>query len=188
MMLIFCIRYRRRSTASRAGRVEKTWHFEVGWTTATLGLFLILFVYGATMYIWLFNPPPADEEIYVVGKRWMWKIEHLGGQREIDELHAPVGRPIRLIMASQDVIHSFFVPAFRVKHDVVPGRYQSLWFEAQKTGVFQLLCAEFCGTDHSRMSGSIIVMESQDYESWLSRQDVTGTLAAEGAGRAASAM
>jgi cytochrome c oxidase subunit II len=111
----------------------------------------------------------------------MWKAQHPGGQREINELHAPVDRPIRLIMASQDVIHSFFVPAFRVKHDVVPGRYQTMWFKAEKAGVFALLCAEFCGTDHSRMSGRIIVMEPADYESWLSRQDVGDTLAGEGA-------
>src|SRR5947199_6714447 len=111
----------------------------------------------------------------------MWKVQHPGGQREINELHIPVHRSVRLIMATQDGIHSFFVPAFRVKHDVVPGRYQNLSFRAQKTGIYQLLCAEFCGTDHSRMSGRIVVMEPAEYESWLARFDVGGTLAAEGA-------
>src|SRR5207248_93565 len=117
----------------------------------------------------------------VVAKQWMWKVQHPGGQREINELHVPVGRSVRLIMASEDVIHSFFMPALRVKRDVVPGRYQNLWFRAEKTGVFQLLCAEFCGTDHSRMTGRIVVMTAADYESWLSRQDVNDTLASEGA-------
>ncbi len=109
------------STASRAGRVEKTWHWEIGWTTATLVGFLVLFVWGASIYIWLYKSPPGDIEIYVVGKQWMWKMQHPGGQREIDALHVPVDKTIRLVLASQDVIHSFFIPAFRIKHDVVPG-------------------------------------------------------------------
>ena len=125
MMLTFCVRYRAGSTASRANLVKKTWHWEIGWTTATLVLFLVLFVWGASVYIWLYKSPPGDIEIYVVGKQWMWKIEHPGGQREIDALHVPVDKTIRLVMASQDVIHSFFVPAFRIKHDVVPGHLRN---------------------------------------------------------------
>jgi cytochrome c oxidase subunit 2 len=144
-------------------------------------VFLGLFAWGASLYLQAYGDPEGAMPIYVVAKQWMWKVQHPGGQREINELHVPVGRSIRLIMASQDVIHSFFLPAFRIKHDVVPGRYQTLFFQAENAGVFQLLCAEFCGTDHSRMIGRIIVMKPEDYETWLSRQDVTGRLASEGA-------
>ena len=181
LLLTFAVRYRAGSSADRGDRIRKSWYWEIGWTTATTIVFLFLFAWSAVLYLNLFDAPGAALPIYVVAKQWMWQAQHPGGQREINELHIPVHRPIRLIMASQDVIHSFFVPAFRVKHDVVPGRYQALWFEPSRTGVFQLLCAEFCGTDHSRMSGRIIVLEESDYEQWLTRQDVTGSLAAEGA-------
>ncbi len=181
MMLTFCVRYRRASTASRSNLVAKTWHFEVGWTSATLGVFLILFVWGAGIYIWLFKPPPADEEVYVVGKQWMWKIEHPGGQREIDALHVPVDKTIRLVMASEDVIHSFFVPAFRIKHDVVPGTLETIWFKANKTGVFRFECTQFCGLQHATMQGEIVVMTGADYARWLTSQGVHESLAEQGA-------
>ncbi len=181
MMLTFCIRYRRGSAASRAGLVEKTWHFEVGWTAATLGAFLVLFVWGAVVYIWLFKGPRPDEEVYVVGKQWMWKVEHPGGQREIDALHVPVDKTIRLIMASEDVIHSFFVPAFRIKHDVVPGMLNTVWFKATKPGVFRLECTQFCGLQHATMQGEVVVMSAPDYARWLSEQGVHESLAEQGA-------
>jgi cytochrome c oxidase subunit 2 len=181
LLLTFSIRYRMGSRADRGDRIKKSWHWEVSWTTATLLGFLGLFVWGASLYLTVYGAAPGALPIYVIGKQWMWKAQHPGGQREINEVHVPAHRSVRLIMASQDVIHSFFVPAFRVKHDVVPGRYQELWFEAEKEGVFQLMCAEFCGTDHSRMTGRIVVMAPADYEAWLGRQDVTGTLASEGA-------
>jgi cytochrome c oxidase subunit II len=180
MLLMFSIRYRRGSEASRANLVEKTWHFELGWTTATLGLFLILFVYGAQIYIWLFNPPPADEEIYVVGKRWMWKAEHAGGQREIDALHVPIDKTIRVVLASEDVIHSFFVPAFRIKHDVVPGTLETIWFKANKTGTFRLACTQYCGLQHATMAGEVVVMSGPDYARWLGEQGVHESLAQQG--------
>jgi cytochrome c oxidase subunit 2 len=180
MLLMFSVRYRRGSTASRSNLVEKTWHFEVGWTTATLGVFLILFVYGAHMYIWLFNPPPADEEVYVVGKRWMWKAEHPGGQREIDALHVPIDKTIRVVLASEDVIHSFFVPAFRIKHDVVPGTLETIWFKPNKTGTFRLACTQFCGLQHATMAGEVVVMSGPDYARWLSDQGVHESLAEQG--------
>jgi cytochrome c oxidase subunit 2 len=181
MMLTFCIRYREGGSASRADRVRKTWHFEIAWTVATLGVFLILFVWGARTYIWLYRPPPADEEVYIVGKQWMWKVEHAGGQREIDALHVPVDKSIRLVMASEDVIHSFFVPAFRIKHDVVPGTLETLWFKANKTGVFRLECTQFCGLQHATMSGEIDVMTGPDYAKWLTSQGAGKTLAQQGA-------
>ncbi|PWT82394.1 MAG: cytochrome c oxidase subunit II [Blastocatellia bacterium] len=182
LLLGFAVRYRVGSNADRGHRIRKSWHWEVGWTTGTFVGFILLFIWGASLYLQIYGAGPSGMlPIYIVAKQWMWKAQHPGGQREINELHVPVRRPVRLIMASQDAIHSFFVPAFRVKHDVVPGRYQDLWFQAEKVGVFQLLCAEFCGTDHSRMTGRIVVLEPTAYEEWLARQDVTGTLASEGA-------
>lgn len=181
MMLRFCIRYRRGSSASRANRVEKTWHFEIAWTVATLGVFLILFVWGAQIYLWLFQPPRADQEVYIVGKQWMWKVEHPGGQREIDALHVPVNKVIKLVMASEDVIHSFFVPAFRIKHDVVPGTLETIWFKANKLGVFRLECAQFCGLQHATMTGKIVVMTGPGYARWLESQGVHQSLAEQGA-------
>jgi cytochrome c oxidase subunit 2 len=142
---------------------------------------MFLFAWGAKLFLEIYSTANDSLPIYVVAKQWMWKVQHPGGQREINELHAPLGRPVRLIMASQDVIHSFFLPAFRIKRDVVPGRYQDMTFEARKAGTFHLFCAEYCGTDHSRMTGRIVVLEPADYEAWLARQDVDGTLAAQGA-------
>jgi cytochrome c oxidase subunit II len=180
MMTTFCLRYYRGSSATRAGRVEKTWHFEIGWSVATAVLFFIAFVWGALVYIWLYQTPPGDIEIYVVAKQWMWKFEHPGGQREIDTLHVPVGKTIRLVMASQDVIHSLFIPAFRIKHDVVPGTYETMWFKADKPGTYQLECSEFCGTQHAHMRGEVIVMTAADYARWLTEQGTHETLAEEG--------
>lgn len=180
MMLTFCGRYRRGSSASRADLVQKTWHFEIAWTVATLAAFLVLFVWGAQIYIWLFEPPPADEEDYVVAKQWMWKIEHPGGQREIDALHVPVNKTIRLVMASEDVIHSFFVPAFRIKHDVVPGTLETIWFKADKTGVFRLECTQYCGLQHATMTGEVDVLTGAEYARWLTGQGVHNSLAEQG--------
>jgi cytochrome c oxidase subunit 2 len=180
MMLMFCIRYRKGSAASRADRVQKTWHFEIGWTTATLIAFLALFVWGASIYIWLYQPPTADEEVYVVGKQWMWKVQHPGGQREIDALHVPVDKTIRVVMASEDVIHSFFIPAFRIKRDVVPGTLQTIWFKADKTGVFKLECTQFCGLQHATMKGEVDVLSGPEYARWLTQQGVHETLAQQG--------
>jgi cytochrome c oxidase subunit 2 len=181
LLLGFAIHYRAGNGVERGDRVQKSWRWEIGWSLATLVVFLGLFVWGTSLFLDLYRPPQNAIPIFVVAKQWMWKAQHEGGQREINELHVPVNRPARLTMASQDVIHSFFIPAFRLKHDVVPGRYQDLWFEPSRTGVFQLLCSEFCGTDHSRMTGRVVVLEGAEFERWLGRQDVTGTLATEGA-------
>jgi cytochrome c oxidase subunit 2 len=181
MLLRFAIHYRAgNADADRDHRIKKSWHWEVSWTIATLVAFLALFVWAAQLYLNLQAAPKNALPIYVVGKQWMWKVQHLGGQREINELHIPLGPAVRLIMASQDVIHSFFIPAFRIKHDVVPGTTETLWFRPRRAGVFHLFCAEYCGTDHSRMTGRIVVMEQPAFEQWLARQDVTGTLASGG--------
>ena len=176
----FGIRYRRGSAASRIERGEKSWRWEIGWTAGSLIAFLALFVWGASVYIWLFNSPPGDIEIYVVGKQWMWKVEHPGGQSEINALHVPVGKTIRLVLASQDVIHSFFVPAFRIKHDVVPGTLETAWFRAEKTGTYRLECTQLCGVGHAVMTGAVIVLDAQAYAAWLEAQRAPRSLARQG--------
>jgi cytochrome c oxidase subunit 2 len=181
LLLTFAIRYRANSDADRDHRVKKSWHWEVGWTAVTMVGFLALFAWGAHLYFEPYDSRGESLTIYVVGKQWMWKVQHVGGQREINELHIPVMQPIQLIMASQDVIHSFFMPAFRIKRDVVPGRFATLSFEAERTGTYHLFCAEFCGTDHSGMTGKIVVLAKAEYESWLTKQSASGTLASEGA-------
>src|ERR1700758_4098860 len=172
LMFSFCLVYRRGSNASRASLIEKTWEWEIGWTTATLVLFLVPFVSGAVIYIWLYDPPPGELQIYVVGKQWMWKLEHPGGQREIDALHVPVNTTVRLVLASQDVIHSFFIPAFRIKHDVVPGTLETVWFKAPKTGTYKIECTQLCGVQHANMTGEVTVMEPAAYARWLREQGV----------------
>ena len=139
-----------------------------------------MFTWGASIFFKESRPPDDSMQIYVVGKQWMWKLQHMEGQREINELHIPVGRPVRLTMTSEDVIHSFFVPAFRTKQDVVPGRYSTTWFTATKPGKYHLFCAEYCGTNHSRMIGWVYAMEPQEYEAWLSGGRAFGSLAENG--------
>ena len=180
LMLFFANKYRHGSNADRSGTTKKTWRFEVSWTVATLLIFVGLAVWGADIYLHLYNPPANAVQIFVVGKQWMWKAQHPGGQREINALHVPVGQPIRLVLASQDVIHSFFIPALRIKQDVVPGRYETMWFRADKVGRYHLFCAEYCGTDHAHMGGWITVMEPRDFGRWLQAQGGQETLAAQG--------
>ena len=180
MMLTYCLRYRRGATTERRGWLHKTWYIEIGWTSATFIAFLVLFVWGVSIFFWLYKTPPGDVELYVVGKQWMWKVEHPGGQREIDALHVPVDKTIRLVLASEDVIHSFFVPAFRIKRDAVPGTTETVWFKANETGTYRLECSEFCGTEHSHMQGQIVVMSAVDYAKWLAQQGVRESLAQQG--------
>jgi cytochrome c oxidase subunit 2 len=179
MMIAFVVRYRRGGKVRRS-RPPKTWIWEIGWTGATLVAFLGLFAWGAEAYLYLYRPPRADLEIFIVGKQWMWKVEHPGGQREIDALHVPLGKTVRLVLASQDVIHSFYVPAFRVKRDVVPGTYEVMWFKPTRLGRFRIECTQYCGTDHSRMTGAVEVMRAADYASWLDRQGTHESMAQQG--------
>jgi cytochrome c oxidase subunit 2 len=180
LLLFFANKYRHGSNADRSGTTKKTWRFEVAWTAATLLMFVAMAVWGSTIYLRLYNPPADALQIFVVGKQWMWKAQHPGGQREINELHVPVGQDVRLVMASQDVIHSFYVPALRIKQDVVPGRYETMWFRADKVGRYHLFCAEYCGTDHAHMGGWLTVMNPRDFATWLQSQGGQETLAAQG--------
>jgi cytochrome c oxidase subunit II len=182
LIITLAIRYRRGSDAKR-GPLPKiiSRELEIGWTSATLFLFAFLFWWAASADLGSLAAPAGALEIHVVAKQWMWKTQQPNGAREINALHIPVDKPVRLVMTSQDVIHSFFVPAFRVKQDVVPGREAEIWFQATKTGVFSLLCAEYCGTDHSMMRGRIIVMRQEDYADWLAKQPEGDDLAHVGA-------
>ena len=164
----FAVRYHRRSEQEQPQQIEGNIPLEMLWTAIPLGIVLVVFVWGTGLFIKNARPPRASTEIFVVGKQWMWKLQHPEGVEEIDELHVPVNQPIKLTMTSEDVIHDFAVPAFRIKKDVVPGLYTTEWFEATRTGTFHLFCDQYCGTNHSLMKGQVIVMEPTDYERWLS--------------------
>jgi cytochrome c oxidase subunit 2 len=166
-LLTFAIKYRRRPGNLVARRVGGTVPIEIAWTLIPLGLAMVPFTWGAKLYLDLAKPPDDALEISVVARQWMWKVQHPDGQSEIDELHVPVGRPVKLTMISQDVIHSFFVPEFRVKADVLPGRYTTAWFEATRPGEYHLFCTEYCGTDHSRMIGRVVALPPAEFEAWL---------------------
>jgi cytochrome c oxidase subunit 2 len=180
LVTVFALKYRRRSADERPKAIHGSLVLEALWTVIPLGIAMVIFVWGAYLYFVISRPPAAAMEVYVVGKQWMWKLQHPTGQREINELHVPVNRPVRLTMTSEDVIHSFYVPAFRIKADVVPGRYTSAWFEATKTGEYHLFCAEYCGTSHAVMGGRIVVMEPVEYERWLTGGVSTESLPAAG--------
>jgi cytochrome c oxidase subunit 2 len=177
-LVYFAARFRSRPGV-RAEQIEGSTALEVTWSTIPFLIFMVIFAWGAVVYFKERTPPSDSTEVYVVAKQWMWKLEHAEGQREINELHVPVGRDVRMIMTSQDVIHSFFIPAFRIKQDVLPGRYTVAWFRATKPGTYHLFCAEYCGTQHSGMVGSIVVLEPAQYETWMNGGS-TGPLSATG--------
>jgi len=175
----FAIRYRRQSPDEIGTPIHGNLTLEAVWTFVPLCIVVVVFLWSAEIFFSMNRIPPQAMEIYVVGKRWMWKAQHLSGQREINELHVPVGVPVKLTLTSEDVIHSFYVPAFRIKKDAVPGRYATMWFQATKPGRYHLFCAEYCGTKHSGMIGWVEVMEPAAFQSWLTGGG-SGSLAAEG--------
>lgn len=168
--IVFLALYYRRSAVrdrTRSRPASKVWLLEFTWIAVPFVLAMIMFGWGAKLYFDLRTPPAEAIEITVVAKQWMWKVQHPQGRSEINELHVPIGRPVRLRMISEDVIHSFFIPEFRTKMDVLPERYTTLWFEATKAGQFHLYCAEYCGTDHADMSGRVTALEPAAYAEWL---------------------
>jgi cytochrome c oxidase subunit II len=179
IIVVFAIQYRRRKGVV-AEQIEGSTALEITWSIIPLGIFIMIFIWGAVIFFKERTPPRGATEVYVVAKQWMWKLEHEEGQREINELHVPVGRDVKLIMTSQDVIHSFYVPAFRIKQDVLPGRYTTTWFHPTKAGTYHLFCAEYCGSQHSGMIGQVVVLEPAQYQAWLSGGGATGTLASNG--------
>ncbi len=161
----FSIRYRQ-SNHPVAEQVEGSTLLEATWTIIPLALFLVVFVWGALLYFRIYTPPANSMNIYIVGKQWMWKAEHPGGQHEINALHVPTGRAVQLTMISQDVFHSFSIPDFRVKREVIPGRYSTVWFEATAPGTYHIFCTQYCGTNHSQMIGEVTVLTPEDYQKW----------------------
>lgn len=185
LMAVFLVRYRAGSRADRSNPIQKTWKYEITWSAALAIIWLGVFIWAAVVYFDR-NRPPEDAITYnVLGRQWMWEIHHPSGQRELNTLHVPVGETIRLVLTSEDVIHSFYVPAFRVKQDAVPGRYTTAWFTATDPGVYHLFCAEYCGVDHARMIGRVYVMRPHNYEQWLQqeREEAPTTQPLEDAGR-----
>jgi cytochrome c oxidase subunit II len=166
LIVVLAVRYRRRPGVE-AEQIEGSTVLEVTWSVVPFFIFLFIFAWGAVIYFQGRTPPRNATEVYVVAKQWMWKLQHQEGPREINQLHIPVGHDVKLIMTSQDVIHSFFIPAFRIKQDVLPGRYTTVWFHPVKAGTYHLFCSQYCGTSHSGMIGDIVVMEPVEYATWL---------------------
>ncbi|MCL6473557.1 MAG: cytochrome c oxidase subunit II [Firmicutes bacterium] len=187
LVVFFALKYRKGSNASRAGAKDTDLRLEIVWSLIPLSLGLFTFVWASKLYGEVYGPPPENAlEIFVIGKQWMWHMQHPNGIRENNQLHIPAGRPVKLTMISQDVIHSFYVPAFRIKRDVLPGTYSTVWFTPTKPGKYHLFCAEYCGTQHSRMVGTVYVLEPAEYERWLaSGGEMRVGEAASGAGTTA---
>jgi cytochrome c oxidase subunit 2 len=175
LIVVFTLKFKRREPDAVGANIHGSIILELTWTLIPLVLAMAMFAWGADLFFRLSRPPRDAMEITVVGKQWMWKIQHPDGTREINELHVPVGRPVRITLGSEDVIHNFSLPAFRVKMDAVPGKLTTLWFEATKVGTYHLFCAEYCGTNHSGMVGQVTVMTPEDYEAWLGGGRTSGT-------------
>lgn len=179
LIIAFSVRYRRRPGALPPAQMHGNIRLELFWTFTPLLIFFVIFVWGVMVYFDAYRAPDQATVVYGVGKQWMWKFQHPEGQREINELHMPVGKPIKLLLTSEDVIHSFFVPDFRVHMDVLPGRYTSVWIEPTVVGTYHLFCSQYCGTNHAGMIGTIHVMEQSDYQAWLDLH-AEGSLALQG--------
>ncbi|MEO8216008.1 MAG: cytochrome c oxidase subunit II [Acidobacteriota bacterium] len=178
-IIVLAFKYRRSAVGAYSPEVSAPFWLEYIWTTVPFFIFMGIFFWGAWVYFRAYRVPEDATDVYAVGKQWMWKFQHEGGQSEINDLHVPVGRPIRMIMASEDVIHSFFIPEFRIHRDVIPSRYSFVWFQATKAGKYHLFCSQYCGTDHSKMIGTVYAMEPEDYQNWLSG-GVKGSATEEG--------
>jgi cytochrome c oxidase subunit 2 len=179
LLLVFSVRYRREKNPV-ATQIEGSTLLEATWTIIPLAIFLVTFVWGALLYFRIYDPPANAMNIYIVGKQWMWKAEHPGGQHEINALHVPTGKPIQLTMISQDVFHSFSIPDFRIKREVIPGRYSTVWFEPTQVGTYHLFCTQYCGTQHAGMVGTVTVMTPGDYKKWLEQSNSGQSLAQNG--------
>jgi len=180
LIFIFCVRYREGSSAPRPKEKINSTPIEIAWMVIPLLIFLIVFAFAGREYAAIYSPPSGGTEIDIVGKQWMWNIQHADGTSEKNELHVPLNENIIITLTSQDVVHSFYVPAFRLKHDAVPGTYARFWFRAVKTGSFPIFCAQYCGMNHSQMIGRIIVMQPHDYADWQARERPAQDLAAQG--------
>jgi cytochrome c oxidase subunit II len=169
LVVYFAIKYRAGNKVDRSRPMYENLRLELTWTIIPLILGLVMFFYGARLFIEMRNPPQDSQEVFVIGKQWMWHVQHSNGVRENNTLTVPLGKPVKLTMISQDVLHAFYIPAFRVQMHVVPGRYTQMWFIPTKTGEFHLFCGMYCGTQHSEMGGKVVVLEPTEYAKWLER-------------------
>jgi cytochrome c oxidase subunit II len=181
LVVVFAIKFHRKHDKEVGVAIHGSLALELLWTFIPLGITMVMFVWGAQVFFHMTRPPKGAMEIFIVGKQWMWKAQHMDGAAEINELHVPIGRPVKLTMGSEDVIHSFFIPDFRVKADVVPGRFNTMWFTASKPGKYHIFCTQYCGTKHSAMIGTVTAMEPAAFQAWLSGGAGGGTMAENGA-------
>ncbi len=179
-VVVFGIKYRRKHAEEIGAHIEGSLPLELTWSIIPTIISMVMFWWGATLFYQMRVPPAEGLQIYAVGKQWMWKFQHTGGQREINELHVPLGRPIKILVTSEDVLHDLYFPSFRTKIDAIPGRYMPMWFTATKPGRYHIFCAEYCGTKHSGMIGTVIVMQPQEYQAWLTGGTSEGTMAERG--------
>lgn len=186
-IIFLALRYREGANVDRTNPMVDNTRLELTWSVVPFIMAMGVFAWATIVYVQMRTPPPDAIEVYVIGKQWMWHAQHPSGKSEINNLHVPIDTPVKVILTSQDVIHSFFVPAFRVKQDAVPGRYTYLWFEATTPGEYHLFCAEYCGTDHSVMGGTVTAMEPIDYEDWLRTPSNGAITAAPSGGGVAAA-
>jgi cytochrome c oxidase subunit 2 len=175
-VFLFALKYRRRDPGERPKPIHGSIPLEIGWSVIPFAIMLVMFAWGTELYYKNYTPPANTYDVYVTGKQWMWKIQYPDGQREINELHVPTGRPVKLTLASEDAIHSLYIPAFRIKHDVVPGQYETLWFQATTPGRYHIFCAEYCGTGHASMGGWVTVMDPASFENWLAGGSSGGSM------------
>ena len=179
LVVYFAVKYRTNDPLAIGARITGSIPLELAWSLIPFVISIVIFAWAADVYFSLHRPPDQTLEIYSTGKRWMWKFQHLDGKSEINELHVPIGRAVKVTFTSEDVLHSLFFPQFRIKADAIPGRYSSVWFTPTKVGEFDIFCAEYCGTRHSAMIGRVTVMEAADYQAWLSG-GTEGPLSARG--------
>jgi cytochrome c oxidase subunit 2 len=180
LVVYFAVKYRDDTGLKIGAPITGSSPLEIGWSLVPFFVAMAIFVWATVVFFQVVRPPDQTLEIYATGKRWMWRFQHIDGQREINQLHVPVGRAVKVTFTSEDVLHDLYIPVFRVKADAIPGRYSSIWFKATKTGDFHIFCAEYCGTRHSGMTGVIHVMEPDAYQAWLSGGGLTGSLASRG--------
>lgn len=180
LVVFFAVKFRRRHPDEVGADIHGSIALELLWTVIPFVLAMAMFVWGADLYFRIARPPADSMEVFVVGKQWMWKVQHPDGVREINELHVPINRNVKITLGSEDVLHDYYIPAFRVKMDAVPGKLTTMWFRATKAGTYQIFCAEYCGTQHSGMIGQVIAMEEHDYEAWLAGGRSTGTAVENG--------
>lgn len=181
IIFYFMVKYRRRPGKAYDPETHTSLFLELSWTIIPSLICVVIFVWSSALFVRNNRPPANAREVFVIGKQWMWHVQHPEGPREIDALHVPVGENIKLTMTSQDVIHGFSIPAFRIKKDVLPGHYTSIWFKANRVGQYHLFCSQYCGTNHSEMIGWIYVMSPTDYAAWLAQGEGSESLAQQGA-------